>query len=58
MKTRICKCFQCRATRKRTRKRNRVQTMQVRSARHRVKQMIHAGKFDILPESVVVDYYS
>ena len=58
MKTKICKCEQCLATRKRTKKKNRIQTKQVRAARHRVRRMIHMWEFDALPGAVAVDYYA
>lgn len=61
MKTMICHCSQCRATRKHTRKRNRIQTYQARAARSRVKEMLHTlpvDELDSLPEKVVVDYYA
>jgi hypothetical protein len=61
MKALICKCFQCRAVRKYSKKRNRVQTHQIRAARHKVKQMLATlavEELDSLPEKVVVDYYA
>lgn len=61
MKTMICHCEQCRATRARTPKRNRIQTYQVRAARSKVREMLHklpVDELDNLPEKIVVDYYS
>lgn len=64
MKTLICHCEQCKAVRKRLRKRNHTQTKQVRAARQRVKtilkEAIKNGDSDVddLPESVTVDYYA
>lgn len=61
MKTMICHCEQCRAVRSRTKKRNRVQTYQVRAARSRVKEMLHTLPLeeldDVLPKRISVDYY-
>lgn len=62
MKTLICHCRQCRETKKHTKKRNRIQTYQVRAARHRVRQMLNSLPFDtiddLLPKKVIVDYYA
>lgn len=58
MKTIICHCEQCLLTRKRTSKRKRVQTYQVRAARAKVKQQIKNWEFDTLMDKVVVDYYA
>lgn len=58
MKTMICKCAQCRATKRTSNKRTRVQTLQVRAARHKAKQMLRHGDVDSLPEKIKVDYYA
>lgn len=64
MKTIICHCSQCRAAKKGIRKRNRVQTKQVRSARHKTKRLIRENlknnelEMDNLEKIVSVDYYA
>lgn len=58
MKTIICHCVQCRYRRKITRKKNRIQTYQVRAARHKVKRLLQSGEYEDLPEKVSVDYYA
>lgn len=64
MKTIICHCVQCRAAKKEVRKRNRVQTKQIRAARHRVKRLIRENlknnelEMDNLQKVVSVDYYA
>ena len=62
MKTIICKCFQCREVRKRSKKANRVQTAQVRAARSRAHEQLKTLPIDMvdgtLPEVVLVDYYA
>lgn len=61
MKPLICKCAQCRAVRARQRKRSRIQTKQLRAARHKVKVILHKCDYDKieenLPQVVKVDYY-
>ena len=65
MKTIICKCNQCLATRKYSKlpKSSRVQTYEVRAARSKVKEALKNVDFDnaddvILPNGVCVDYYA
>lgn len=62
MKTLICHCEQCLGTRKHTRKRNRVQTYQVRAARSKNKRLLKTLTIeeieDTLPQVVSVDYYA
>lgn len=57
MKTRICRCRQCRSVRRKMRKKNRTQTYQVRAAKSRVRRMLKQFEFDTLPRFVKVDYY-
>lgn len=61
MKTIVCHCVQCQAARKEVRKRNRIQTCQVRAARHKIKQMLRCYDPEIVEDylqtRVSVDYY-
>lgn len=61
MKTLVCHCEQCRFVRQHTPKRNRIQTYQVRAARHRVKELLKTLPYDLiddmLPTKISVDYY-
>lgn len=61
MKTVICHCSQCRLVRQRSRRKTRIQTLQVRAARHQVRQICRSLDLEAienLPTRVVVDYYA
>lgn len=62
VKTYICHCVQCTAARKGIRKRNRVQTYQLRAAKSNVRRLLKTLPFDeiddTLPIAVKVDYYA
>lgn len=61
MKPKICSCSQCLAVKRRIRKRNRIQTYQLRAARHHVHRLLKTLPYDevedFLPKAVRVMYY-
>lgn len=61
MKTVICHCSQCRLVRQRWPRKTRIQTLQVRAARHQVRQILRSLDLEAienLPTKVAVDYYA